>query len=396
MNSTEIFTVTGLNTYVKDYLEQNQSLHGVYVQGEISNYKKYPSGHHYFSLKDNSSTVRCVMYSFNAQRLRFLPDNGMKVTVLGSVSLYPRDGAFQLYATDIIQEGVGQLQLAFEKLKKQLSSEGLFDVSHKKNIPAFPSKIGVVTSGSGAAVRDIVKILRSRWPLSAVFIVPVKVQGVGSAEEIASAIDFLNHDGSCDLIITGRGGGSIEDLWAFNEEIVAKAIYRSSIPVISAVGHEPDVTISDYVADVRASTPSNAAELAVRNMSDIRQSLSKMSDKLDYLLDKKLTSARGKLQQLAARECLSAPENRIQRERQQLDYYSDKLRNAVQVKLDFARKRLAVREASLLVLNPLNTLNRGYSLVLKNGTVIRSKQLLLSGDEVSLILADGNVDCVVK
>ena len=258
-------TVTELNNAIKTLLDSEPMLADVCVRGELSNYKIYPSGHHYFTLKDAESSLKCVMFKGSASRLRFRPESGMGVTAFGRVTVYPRDGAYQLYCTALQPEGMGDLQVAFEQLKAKLSAEGLFDREHKKPLPAFPERIAIITSSAGAAVHDMIRILGHRWPMTKVLLLPVRVQGAEAPPEIAGAIRYANEFHVADLIITGRGGGSIEDLWAFNDERVARAIYASRLPVISAVGHEPDVTISDYVADRRASTPSNAAEIAVQD-----------------------------------------------------------------------------------------------------------------------------------
>ena len=273
MNERSILTPSQVSRYIKGFMDQDRLLSGLMVRGELSNYKVYPSGHHYFSLKDAQGSLRCVMFRSDAQSLRFRPENGMQVIAAGRVTVFPRDGQYQLYCARLTPEGVGNLALAFEQLKQRLAGEGLFDAAHKKPLPRFPGVIALITSPAGAAVRDMLRILRVRWPAAQVQILPVRVQGEGAAQEIAGAIRMANSLGTASLIITGRGGGSMEDLWAFNEEIVARAIYHSEIPVISAVGHEPDVTISDFVADLRASTPSNAAELAVPEQSEIRNSL---------------------------------------------------------------------------------------------------------------------------
>ena len=268
-----IYTVSELNLAVKALLESDYRFLELCVRGELSNYKIYPSGHHYFTLKDAEGSLRCVMFRQSAQKLRFRPENGMQVCVTGSLKVYPRDGAYQLYASDILPEGTGDLQLAFEQLKRKLYEEGLFDAAHRKALPAYPKRIALITSSAGAAVRDMIRILRERWPLTEVLVMPVRVQGTEAPAEIVGAIRYANRWQVADLIITGRGGGSLEDLWAFNDERVARAIFASEIPVISAVGHEPDVTISDFVADRRASTPSNAAEIAVPAMPDVRAEL---------------------------------------------------------------------------------------------------------------------------
>ena len=269
----QTLSVTALNLYIRDLLDNQRTLSNVGVRGELSNYKIYPSGHHYFTLKDSESSLKCVMFKSSASRLRFRPENGMGVTVWGRVSVYPRDGAYQLYAAQIVPEGTGDLQIAFEQLKAKLEEEGLFDPAHKKPLPRFPERIAIITSAAGAAVHDMIRILGKRWPMTKIFLLPVRVQGVEAPAEIAGAIRYANEFDVADLIITGRGGGSIEDLWAFNDERVARAIYASRLPIISAVGHEPDVTISDYVSDRRASTPSSAAEIAVPDCREIAEVL---------------------------------------------------------------------------------------------------------------------------
>ena len=264
-----IFTVTEVNNLVKRLLDNEPMLQNVCVRGELSNYKMYPSGHHYFTLKDPEGAIRCVMFKGSAMKLRFRPENGMKVVVTGRVTVFPRDGAYQLYCNTMIPEGVGDLAVAFEQLKAKLYAEGLFDSDHKKPLPPYPEKIAIVTSSAGAAVHDMIRILRRRYPIAKVILLPVRVQGVEAPPEIAGAIRYADKWHIGDVIITGRGGGSIEDLWAFNDERVARAIYQCETPIISAVGHEPDVTISDFVADARASTPSNAAEIAVPDQGEL-------------------------------------------------------------------------------------------------------------------------------
>lgn len=275
-----IFSVTEVNELVKLLLDNEPMLSGICVRGEISNYKMYPSGHHYFSLKDPTGAIRCVMFKGQALRLRFRPENGMKVLVTGRVSVFPRDGAYQLYCDTMTPEGAGDLALAFEQLKKQLYKEGLFDEAHKKPLPRFPERIAIVTSSAGAAIHDMIRILRRRYPLAKVILLPVRVQGAEAPPEIAGAIRYADKWKIGDVIITGRGGGSMEDLWAFNDERVARAIYACETPVISAVGHEPDVTISDFVADARASTPSNAAEIAVPDQVELRRQLSDLAERM--------------------------------------------------------------------------------------------------------------------
>ena len=297
-------TVSELNEAVRGLLESDLRFRNLCVEGEISNYKIYPSGHHYFTLKDQESSLRCVMFRSSAARLRFRPENGMRVFVSGSLRVYPRDGAYQLSCTAIVPDGVGELQAAFEQLKQRLYAEGLFDEAHKKPLPPFPARIAIITSSAGAAVHDMIRILGKRWPLAKVLLLPVRVQGVEAPPEIAGAIRYANEFDVADLIITGRGGGSIEDLWAFNDERVARAIYASRLPVISAVGHEPDVTISDYVADRRASTPSNAAEIAVPDCREIEELLSAYELRASQGMRKQLNNLRERLDSCASRRVL--------------------------------------------------------------------------------------------
>ena len=273
----EIYSVTQVNTYIQSMMDSDKLLAGLCIRGEISNYKVYPSGHHYFSLKDATGAIRCVMFKSSAARLRFRPEGGMKVLAFGRVSVFPRDGAYQLYCTNLTPDGVGDLHAAFEQLKAKLQTQGLFAPEHKKPLPRYPGTIAIITSPAGAAVHDMLRILRKRYPLTKVLILGVRVQGAEAPAELCGAIRYVNRWDLADLIITGRGGGSMEDLWAFNDENLARTIYESRIPVISAVGHEPDVTISDYVADLRAATPSNAAELAVPDRQALEQQLRSMA-----------------------------------------------------------------------------------------------------------------------
>ena len=302
-----ILTVTQLNAEIKQLIEGHAEFDSICVRGELSNYKVYPSGHHYFTLKDSESSLRCVLFRGSASKLRFRPENGMAVLCSGKLNVYPRDGAYQLICSAIIPEGIGDLQIAFEQLKKKLDAEGLFDSDHKKPLPSYPEKIAVITSSAGAAVHDMIKILSRRWPMSKVLLLPVRVQGVEAPPEIVGAIRYANKYKIGDVIITGRGGGSIEDLWAFNDERVARAIYDSEIPVISAVGHEPDVTIADYVADARASTPSNAAEIAVPDKNEQAQFIESYRTRSLQAVNKRLSVLREKLDALSSTRVLKDP-----------------------------------------------------------------------------------------
>ena len=303
----QIYSITQINEYIQGMMNADPRLSQVAVRGEISNYKCYPSGHHYFTLKDESSALKCVMFKGSAMGLRFRPANGMKVIALGRVTVYPRDGQYQLYCSAMTVDGVGDLYAAFEQTKKKLAEQGLFDPEKKKKLPKYPGTIGVVTSSAGAAVHDILRILRKRYPLTQVKLLPVRVQGTAAPEEIAAAIRYANAWKLADLLIVGRGGGSLEDLWAFNDERVAYAIYESVIPVISAVGHEPDVTIADYVADLRAATPSNGAELAVPDRDALAQNLDALYAAVAGALNRQLKLETTRLHALSSNPALRSP-----------------------------------------------------------------------------------------
>ena len=320
MEQQMIFSVSEANNFIKALLDRVPQLQEIFVRGEISNYKLYPSGHHYFTLKDAEGAMRCVLFKGNALRLRFRPENGMKVIAFGRISVFPRDGAYQLYVSELSPEGAGDLHVAFEQLKAQLEREGLFDPAHKKPLPKYPKTIAIITSPAGAAVHDMLRILRARWPLTEVKLLGVRVQGTEAPPEIAGALRYANRYKVADLIITGRGGGSIEDLWAFNDERVARAIYESEIPVISAVGHEPDVTIADYVADARASTPSNAAEIAVPDRNDVRARLTALERSMTKTEESRLSALRERLTALEQKRVLRDPMAFIADKRLLLDY----------------------------------------------------------------------------
>lgn len=390
-------SVTELNNFIKGLLEQEPALSNVCVRGELSNYKIYPSGHHYFTLKDSESSLRCVMFKSSASKLRFRPENGMSVTVYGRVAVYPRDGAYQLYCSAIMPEGAGDLQIAFEQLKAQLASEGLFDRSHKKALPQFPKRIAIITSSAGAAIHDMIRILGHRWPMAQVVLLPVRVQGVEAPLEIAGAIRYANEFKVADVIITGRGGGSMEDLWAFNDERVARAIYASELPVISAVGHEPDVTISDYVADARASTPSNAAEIVVPDWHDIQDSLDSYGIRADQALRKKLVSLSERLESYRNKRVLTDPTAYIDNRRIELDHVRDRLAAAEERNLSKCRQNFVALTAALDAMSPLRVMSRGYAIAERNdGAVVRSTDMLNAGDSITLRLLDGRADCLVR
>ena len=395
--SAPILSPSQVSQYIKGFMDQDRLLSGLLVRGELSNYKMYPSGHHYFSLKDREGSLRCVMFRGDAASLRFRPENGMQVIAAGRVTVFPRDGQYQLYCSRLTPEGVGDLYLAFEQLKEKLSREGLFDPAHKKPIPVFPNTIALITSPAGAAVRDMIRILRARWPMAQVRILPVRVQGAGAAEEIAAAIRWANENAAAQLIITGRGGGSMEDLWAFNEEVVARAIYHSEIPVISAVGHEPDVTISDFVADLRASTPSNAAELAVPDQEDMRSSLAVLGQRLQGSVAKRLEQNRRTLNRLGTSRAMTEPGAYFKDKRLLLDYQSRRLLHGLERSVSSQRERLGKLSAALDAMSPLKVLGRGYSIAMKDGGgVIASVRDGQPGEHFTLKVSDGQLDCRIS
>lgn len=397
MTGREALTVSELNARIKGLIESDPALGSVCVRGELSNYKTYPSGHHYFTLKDAESSLRCVMFRSAASKLRFRPESGMGVTVCGRVSVYPRDGAYQLYCEELIPEGAGDLQLAYEQLKERLRREGLFDPAHKKPIPRYPERIAVITSSAGAAVHDIIRVLRKRWPVAKVLLLPVRVQGVEAPPEIVGAIRYANRHRLADLIITGRGGGSIEDLWAFNDERVARAIYESELPVISAVGHEPDVTIADFVADLRAATPSNAAELAVPDMSELREALSAARARLDQAVNRRLSERRKGLEELASRRVMQSPTGFIDQRRLELDSIRLRLDAAATARLGRERQEFSRLAAKLDALSPLKVLGRGYSIALDaGGRAVKDAGRLSPGERLELRFSKGSASCLVE
>ena len=392
-----ILTVSQLNAYIKSKFDFDEVLSGVWIKGEISNFKNHSSGHMYMTLKDEMGVVKAVMFKGNTFSLRFMPENGMKVLAYGRVSVYERDGQYQLYVQKMEPDGIGALYIAYEQLKKRLEQEGLFDERHKKNIPVFPRKIGVVTSPTGAAVRDILNVLKRRYPLADVTVYPVQVQGDGSAEQIASAIEYINAATECDVIITGRGGGSIEDLWCFNEEVCARAIFNSKIPVISAVGHETDFTIADFVADLRAPTPSAAAELATPDISEITSYLFDMKSRLLRLSVNAVENKRFKLTETAKRFSEKAVLNDYAGKRQYIDSLMQRSTATVASKIAQAREGFVKSVSKLEVLNPLSVLKRGYSLATdEKGQVLDTVKAFKKDKPFMLNLKDGKLEAVVK
>ena len=413
-----VYTVSQVNGYVKELMDGDPLLTGLLVRGEVSNYKCYPSGHHYFSLKDQQGALRCVMFRGEAVRLRFRPANGMRVVAFGRVSAYPRDGQYQLYCSELMEDGRGALDEAFEKLRRRLEAEGLFDQANKRPLPKYPKKIALVTSPAGAAVRDMLRILGARWPLAQVLVVPVRVQGAEAAGEISAAIHRLNNRADIDLIITGRGGGSKEDLWAFNEEIVARAVYLSNIPVISAVGHEPDVTIADYAADLRAATPSNGAELAVPDQGAERARLAQLDRRLARALQARLSGARRELDRLKNSRALRNIKAPIQDRRMAVDGLRRRMALALRGRVEGGRQALNTQKgrlplglsaqtarkkallgrlsAGLDALSPLKVLGRGYAAARRGEDVVSSITQAEAGDRLDILVSDGVLKCTVE
>ncbi len=392
-----IYSVSQLNACIKELFEGDARFRRVFVRGELSNYKIYPSGHHYFTLKDGNGALKCVMFRSSAMRLRFRPQDGMQVICGGQITVYERDGVYQLYCAQIIPEGAGDLALAFEQLKKKLQQEGLFDPGHKRPIPRYPHRVAVITSSAGAAIRDILRIFGARYPLGEIRILPVRVQGVEAPAEICAAIAYANKHKLGDVILTGRGGGSIEDLWAFNDERVARAIYASEIPVVSAVGHEPDVTISDFVADVRASTPSNGAELIAPDQKVLRRTVLENLGRMRTAAERIIRTERKRLELLRSARVLQSPRNIFSDRRLRLDALQQRLAAALREMLDDERQRFVRLTAGLDAMSPLKVLSRGYSFVRKtDGALVSSVGSVSPGDRIRIQLKDGALGALVE
>jgi len=397
MEEQQIYEVTQANEYIKALLDGAPTLQNICIRGELSNYKIYPSGHHYFTLKDADSALRCVMFKSSAGKLRFRPDSGMKVIAAGRITVFPRDGAYQLYCSTLSPDGVGDLYVAFEQLKTKLLEEGLFDRSHKKSLPLYPERIAIITSSAGAAVHDMIRILRRRYPLARVILLPVRVQGTEAPPEIAGAIRYTNRWRVADLIITGRGGGSIEDLWAFNDERVARAIYESRLPVISAVGHEPDVTISDFVADARASTPSNAAEIAVPDQAELLRRLQGTGAQLAQTEAARLKTLRQKLDALAQKRVLKQQTAYVQDRRMGLVHLQQRLSDLSGSLLSRKRERYSALAAALDAMSPLKVLGRGYAMArTADGAILKSYRDVPVGSRIDVTLGEGGFLCTVE
>lgn len=392
-----VITVSQLNRYVKSVLEGDRNLLSVYISGEISNFTNhYKSGHLYMSLKDEGALVKAVMFRGYASKLAFVPENGMKVIVRARVSLYEKDGAFQIYIEEMQPDGVGALQVAYEQLKAKLEKEGLFDPARKRPLPRYPERVGVITSPTGAAVRDIMNVLGRRFPLAQIVFVPVLVQGEGAPPQLVQAVETFNERQAADVLIIGRGGGSIEELWAFNDERVARAVAASAIPVISAVGHETDFTICDFAADLRAPTPSAAAELAVPDTRNLLGRLAQLQAISRQAVAHRLQTEQKRLTALRERRCLSTPLFYVEGQAMRLDYATRAFANAAQMQMTKADRRLASLSGKLDALSPLKVLSRGYAIPQQDGEVVKSAAGLKRGDKLDLRMSDTTVHCTVE
>ena len=388
-------SVTDLNKYIKDKIADDEYLNNVLIKGEISNFKHHYTGHMYFTLKDENSLIKCIMFKSYAQKLMFEPKDGTKVFVFGTVSVFERDGIYQIYVKAMEEDGVGDLYTKYQKLKKELEEKGLFDIENKKKIPLMPKVIGVLTSQTGSVIRDIINVSTRRNPNVYIRLLPVPVQGEGAAEKIAKGIEYMNENNLADVLILARGGGSLEDLWPFNEEIVAHSIYNSKIPIISAVGHETDFSISDFVADLRAPTPSAAAELAVPDIYELKQKINTYQNRLKISLTKKV-----EIMKLRYEKCMSSfvfkePTRRINENYIKLDSYIKQLENLINTKSEKEKNRYVELVAKLDTLSPLKTLMRGYSITEKEGKIVKSIVELKKDDNIDIRLTDGKVQAKV-
>ncbi len=392
----QVFTVTALNEYIKLKLETDEALMRVFIRGEISNFTNHKSGHFYFTVKDETSRIAAVMFRSSASKLAFIPENGMKVIVGGRVSAYVRDGQYQIYVDTLEPDGVGALYIAYEQLKAKLGAEGLFDEAKKKPLPRYPMRIGVITSPTGAAIRDIINILGRRFPIAEVVLYPSLVQGESAAPQLIEGLRYFNEKKNVNVIIIGRGGGSLEDLWAFNSEALVREVAASELPVISAVGHEIDFTLCDFAADRRAPTPSAAAELAVPERYELKRKLGNVTARLELLEGKKLELLRSTLERMKKSRALTDPRNFIDDKRMALGIAEDKLYNRITFLLERKKSALAGKTAKLDAMNPLSVLSRGYGAAFApDGTVIRSAAQVEKGSDISLMLSDGTVRATV-
>lgn len=395
INETKYLTVSVITQYLKHKFDIDEHLKCVFIKGEISNFKYHTSGHLYFSIKDENSKINAVMFSNNAKKLNFRPVDGTKVLIMGRISVYEATGNYQIYVEEMLEDGIGNLYIAFEKLKEKLSKEGLFEPDHKLIVPKIPKKIGVITAPTGAAIKDIISTIKRRFPICEVILFPSLVQGENAAVDIVKNIDLASKY-NLDLLIIGRGGGSIEDLWPFNEEIVARAIYNCKIPTISAVGHEIDYTIADFVADLRAPTPTGAAEIAVPNIQDILKHLDQLKIRLNENIYKKINYNKLLLDTFKNSFILKNPLIMYENKKQQLDIYYEKLNNVLKYKIQESKNKFNLLLDKLELLNPINTLKRGYSISYIDKDVLTSIKQIKQDDIITIKLSNGKVDAKVK
>lgn len=398
MQNTLVLSVSQLNRYIKMNFDADENLANIFISGEISNFTNhYRTGHLYFTLKDDSAAVRAVMFNSSAKRLKFMPEDGMKVIARGRVSVYEASGQYQLYVDDMQPDGVGALNLAYEQLKEKLQKEGLFSELHKKPLPPYPEKVGVITSPTGAAVRDIINVLGRRFPYAEIVFCPVLVQGDGAHLQLTDAVNLFNSERAADVIIIGRGGGSIEDLWEFNDEGLARAVYNSKIPVISAVGHETDFTICDFVADMRAPTPSAAAELAVPDSNELQYALSALKNRMFLNVSSGIADRRSRLEYLTSKGALKSPDEMLSNRSQRLDTAFSKMLSSYENRIGGKKVEFISAATALSKLDPMSVLMRGFAFVSdKNGKNVYSSQALAKGDKINVRFHDGSAVCEVK
>lgn len=398
MQNTLVLSVSQLNRYIKMNFDADENLANIFISGEISNFTNhYRTGHLYFTLKDDSAAVRAVMFNSSAKRLKFMPEDGMKVIARGRVSVYEASGQYQLYVDDMQPDGVGALNLAYEQLKEKLQKEGLFSEHHKKPLPPYPEKVGVITSPTGAAVRDIINVLGRRFPYAEIVFCPVLVQGDGAHLQLTDAVNMFNSERAADVIIIGRGGGSIEDLWEFNDEGLARAVYNSDIPVISAVGHETDFTICDFVADMRAPTPSAAAELAVPDANELQYALSALKNRMFLNVSSGIADRRSRLEYLTSKGALKSPDEMLSNRSQRLDTAFSKMLSSYENRIGGKKVEFISAATALSKLDPMSVLMRGFAFVSdKSGKNVYSSQALAKGDKINVRFHDGSAVCEVK
>lgn len=398
MQNTLVLSVSQLNRYIKMNFDADENLANIFISGEISNFTNhYRTGHLYFTLKDDSAAVRAVMFNSSAKRLKFMPEDGMKVIARGRVGVYEASGQYQLYVDDMQPDGVGALNLAYEQLKEKLQKEGLFSELHKKPLPPYPEKVGVITSPTGAAVRDIINVLGRRFPYAEIVFCPVLVQGEGAHLQLTDAVNLFNSERAADVIIIGRGGGSIEDLWEFNDEGLARAVYNSEIPVISAVGHETDFTICDFVADMRAPTPSAAAELAVPDANELQYALSALKNRMFLNVSSGIADRRSRLEYLTSKGALKSPDEMLSNRSQHLDTAFSKMLSSYENRIGGKKVEFISAATALSKLDPMSVLMRGFAFVSdKNGKNVYSSQALAKGDKINVRFHDGSAVCEVK